>query len=102
MAARRPRLSFQELRSLSRRELLKLGLVAGTGALLPYRFSRADGDENNFQPSPPVTPFQREMPVPPVLQPVSNFTFGPPEPQCSEAVPGFPNLPPPLLYQVPM
>src|SRR5262245_3287809 len=91
--------SRAELRSMSRRELLRRGLVASGSAFLPARGARADGG-GDVQ-SPPVTPFQRNLPVPSVLQPVSSFTVGPAQPQCSSDVPGF-NLPPPILYQVPM
>ena len=102
------RLSRHELRDMSRRELLKLGLVASGGVLLPIRHLRADGDDNSDDDSadgdsqsPPVEPFQREMPVPEVLDPVSRFSVGPADPQCALGVPGF-TLPPPILYEIPM
>ncbi len=103
------RLSRQELRDLSRRELLMLGLVASGGMLLPVRHLRAGGDDNSDDnsdddggsQSPPVEPFQRDLPIPQVLDPVSRFSVGPPEPTCSLEVPGF-TLPPPILYEVPM
>jgi FtsP/CotA-like multicopper oxidase with cupredoxin domain len=91
--------SRAELHSMSRRELLKLGLIASGSAFLPVRGARADGGDDLH--SPPVTPFLRDLPVPPVLQPVNAFTVGPAAPQCSSDVPGF-DLSPPVLYQVPM
>ena len=92
------RLSRRERLSLSRRELLKLGLVASGGVLLPVGRARADDDPQ----SPPVDPFQENLPVPEVLNPVASFSVGPPGPTCSLGVPGFPSLPPPILYEVPM
>jgi spore coat protein A, manganese oxidase len=48
---------------LSRRDLLKLGAMAGAGALfLPKKFAYA-------QASPPLTPFVDPLPIPPVITP---------------------------------
>jgi len=87
----------REREQLSRRELLKLGLVAGGAALVPARRARADDDD---PPSPRIVPFQQDLLFPEVATPVRAFTVGPAEPQCSVDVPGFPDLPPPLLYEV--
>ena len=55
-------------------EMMKLGLVVGGGALLPFRRARADDDPQ----SPPVQPFQQDLPRPPDHEPVSKFSVGAP------------------------
>ncbi len=102
------RLSRRERLTLSRRELLKMGLVASGGALLPLGRVAADSDSDSDSvsedggQSPPVDAFQRDLPIPEVLNPVTSFSVGPREPQCALDVPGFPDLPPPLLYEIPV
>ncbi len=91
------RLKRRELKQLSRREIIKMGLVVSGGALVPWRRLLAEDGVH----SPEVRPFQTPLPIPPVHQPVSRFSVGPPEVQCSLEVPGF-KLPPPVLYEVPI
>jgi len=99
-------MSLNERRSLSRRELIKLGLLVSGSTLLPLRIYGGgddDDDDDDDGGGPPIQPFQRDLLVPPVHQPVSQFSFGPTEPQCSLTFPPpFENLPPPLLYEVRM
>ena len=87
----------RERQRLSRRELLKLGLATSGAALVPARRARADDDRPR---SPQIVPFQQNLLLPEVATPVRAFTVGPPDPQCSLDIPGFPDLPPPLLYEV--
>lgn len=65
---------------LNRRELLKLGALAGSGLLLPVGLQqRSWGKEiyrggnfpqdNDVDPIDPPRPFQVELPIPPILQP---------------------------------
>ena len=87
---------------LTRRQMMKLGLIAGGAAMLPLgsailrtRSVRAHGNEEG---SPAVEPFQVELPIPAVLNSVGS-TFDtsfdrPPGPTCSVDVPDFPS---PLL-----
>jgi len=61
----------------TRRDLLRAAVALGAGAMLP-RWARADGGVNLGRSldkvrSPFLRPFAIEMPVPPVLQPVSPF-----------------------------
>ncbi len=73
------RLSRRERLTLSRRELLKMGLVASGGALLPLGRVAADSDSDSDSvsedggQSPPVDAFQRDLPIPEVLNPVTSF-----------------------------
>ena len=81
-----------------------MGLLAGGTAMLPLQRPEAafdDDDDSDDEGSPPVEPFQRDMPIPEVLQPVDAFSDpNPPGPTCSSLeVPGF-DLPEPLLYEV--
>jgi FtsP/CotA-like multicopper oxidase with cupredoxin domain len=81
---------------VSRRQLLRSGLVAGGGLLLPRRALKAAmglDRGSDLPPSPPVTPFQRDLPLPAVLQPVGALPGGV---QCQLPA----GLPPPLLYEV--
>ena len=87
----------RERARLSRREMLKLGLVTGGAAMVPAPRARADDDD---PPSPPIVPFQQNLLLPEVATPVRAFPVGPAEPQCPLDVPGFPDLPPPELYEV--
>jgi FtsP/CotA-like multicopper oxidase with cupredoxin domain len=69
---------------LSRRELMKMGLLTGTGMLIPKlglsaRAHAAQFGGGSGQPaSPPTTPFLEEMPIPPVQQPVTAPSGPPP------------------------
>lgn len=61
----------------SRRDFLKMGLVAGATSLLP-RWVNADGGVFSTRgrqpfPSPFLQPFISEMPIPPALQPIGQF-----------------------------
>lgn len=58
--------------TLTRRDLMKLAVVGGTGILLP-RGARAYGSHygGGSGSSPPTTPFQVSLPIPPVLAPTS-------------------------------
>jgi len=104
------------MRRLSRRELVKMGLLAGGTAMLPLRppeaaFDDDDDDDSSDDDSsdddrdgggsPTVEPFQREMPIPEVHQSVATFSApNPPGPTCSvPELPGF-DLEEPLLYEV--
>lgn len=59
--------------SLKRRDVLKLGLLSGAGLALPSA-ARADYNSGGggSSGSPAVTPFQRPLPIPPVLAPTSS------------------------------
>ncbi|MFN2503313.1 MAG: multicopper oxidase family protein, partial [Acidimicrobiales bacterium] len=68
---------------LTRRELIRLGLLGGAAAALPLeRLAALASDSDHDSPgyafggnspgSPPVVPFQALLPIPPVLQPVSS------------------------------
>src|SRR5262249_23470741 len=63
----------------TRREWMKLGLLAGGASLLPFdrafgRWAlRRDDDGGNAGNSPPTTPFLQELPIAPVTQPVGMF-----------------------------
>ena len=50
--------------------MMKLGLVAGGGALLPFRRARAGDDPQ----SPPVQPFQQDLTLPPDHEPAKAAT----------------------------
>ncbi len=52
--------------SSKRRDVLKLGLLSGVGLAWP---SPARASHDGGSGSPPVTPFQRPLPIPPVLAP---------------------------------
>lgn len=67
---------------LNRRELLKLGAIAGSGLLLPIGLAQRTWAKDiyeggNFPQDPiadpidPPPPFQVKLPIPPVLQPTS-------------------------------
>jgi spore coat protein A len=56
---------------VSRREALKLGLITGSGLLMP-RGARAQWGGGGASGSPPVTPFTRPLRVPPVIAPSSS------------------------------
>jgi FtsP/CotA-like multicopper oxidase with cupredoxin domain len=75
---------------LSRRDLMKMGLLTSAGYLIPKRglsaraqYSR-DGSSRgcfggfNTPPSPPTTPFVEPMPIMPIHQPVTQFSGPPP------------------------
>src|SRR5262245_25815186 len=64
---------------LTRRGLLRAGIVAGAGMLLRGRPARADQD---FPPSPEVTPFVMDLPVPPAPKAVKAFSA----PDCAPFV----------------
>ncbi|HEY4386002.1 MAG TPA: multicopper oxidase domain-containing protein, partial [Ktedonobacteraceae bacterium] len=58
---------------ITRRHLLKLGLLGGAGLILPLgvlQIPLASIREANAMKSPPVKPFQVPLPILPVLQPV--------------------------------
>ncbi len=74
-------------------EMMKLGLVVGGGALLPFRRARADDDPH----SPPVQPFHQDLPIPPDHEPVSKFSVGAPQPTCTVEVPGLVYDPDPVV-----
>lgn len=57
-----------------------MGLVARGAALVPFGRARAD---DGGRSSPPVEPFQAELPMPAVHQSVSQFSVGPAQPQCT-------------------
>lgn len=59
---------------MNRRELLKLGLYGGmaAGADLMPRAAQAYG-YGYIPPSPPITPFQVPLPIPPVLAPTTSI-----------------------------
>ena len=64
---------------LSRRDLLKMGLLTSTGMLIPKlglsaRAQFSDGSSFGQPASPPTTPFLEEMPLPPVHQPVAQVS----------------------------
>jgi FtsP/CotA-like multicopper oxidase with cupredoxin domain len=72
---------------LSRRDLMKMGLLTSAGMLIPKlglsarahaaQFGGGFGDGG--QPaSPPTTPWMEEMPIPPVAQPVTTVSGPPP------------------------
>src|ERR1700732_4908923 len=91
---------------LSRRDVVKLGLLtaAGTLALKSGLSARANGG-NDTPISPPTRPFVVELPVPPVAQPV-NALF--PSPQAGTVVSEAPRadhqffnqFPPKALYDI--
>ena len=54
---------------LTRRELIKLGLLSGTYTLLDRKWVFAD----NLPPSPPTTPFVMDLPLPPAPWEVAPF-----------------------------
>ena len=100
---------------LSRRDLFKMGLLAGTGMLiakdgLSARAVSAAGTTTGQCASPPTTPFTMAMPIPPVKQTVGSLTPAPTvapntgagegrtRPHQAPDV-GLP-FPPPKLYQV--
>lgn len=61
---------------LSRRDLMKMGLLTGAGMLIPKmglsaRAQFSDGSSFGSPASPVTTPFMEEMPLPPVAQPVT-------------------------------
>src|ERR1700760_404856 len=67
---------------LTRREMIRLGLLTSTGALVVKRglSSRAFADDSsNTPPSPPVTPWSQPMPILPVKAPIApnQMTAGP-------------------------
>jgi FtsP/CotA-like multicopper oxidase with cupredoxin domain len=75
---------------LSRRDLMKMGLLTSAGYLIPKRglsaraqYSR-DGSSRgcfggfNSPPSPPTTPFVEPMPIMPIHQPITQFSGPPP------------------------
>ena len=97
---RRRRRARRRLGRLSRRELVKMGLLASGAALWPLRWLQAAGrdddsdddsvDDDDFGGGPDVIPFERDLPLPEVLEPVTEFSdqnF--PDPACSLEVPGF-------------
>jgi FtsP/CotA-like multicopper oxidase with cupredoxin domain len=65
---------------LSRRQLLKLGLFGVPALTLKPKFSSELWADNNVPSSPRITPFQTELPRPPVIQPVHPSIFPPPAP----------------------
>ena len=69
---------------MRRRDVLKLGLTAGAGSILPGNagvVNAAKGDPDlgsEFDlPSPPTTPFIDPVPVPPFAQQVADFVSEP-------------------------
>ncbi len=96
----------RKLRRLSRRELVKMGLLAGGAAMWPLRGLQATWgddddssvDDDDFGRGPDIIPFERDLPLPEVLEPVTEFSdqnF--PDPTCPLDVPGFGDLPSPIL-----
>lgn len=75
---------------LSRRDLMKMGLLTGTGMLIPKlglsarAYAAQFGGGGSGQPaSPPTTPWMEEMPLPPVAQPVAQTALTGPPPQIN-------------------
>ena len=91
-----------------------MGLLASGAAMWPLRGLQAavgdddDSDDDSvdnddFGGGPDVIPFERDLPLPEVLEPVTEFSdqnF--PDPTCPLDVPGFGGLPSPILYEVRM
>lgn len=68
---------------LSRRDLMKMGLLTSAGFLIPKRGLSARalnsaGVPTGWMPSPTVTPYLDPMPIPPIAQAIPQFTVGPP------------------------
>jgi FtsP/CotA-like multicopper oxidase with cupredoxin domain len=68
---------------LTRRDLMKLGIVVGGHALIRPGLARADGSSGDLPPSPPTTPFIQPLPVPPSPITVPPFVT----PDCNNVVP---------------
>ena len=76
---------------LSRRDLMKMGLLTGTGMLIPklglsaraYAAQFGGGGGSGQPASPPTTPWMEEMPLPPVAQPVAQTALTGPPPQIT-------------------
>lgn len=72
---------------LSRRDLMKMGLLTSTGMLIPKRglsarrlsldFSRGCFGGFGQPESPPTTPYVEPMPIPPIAQPVASLSPAP-------------------------
>src|SRR5262245_50980402 len=72
---------------LTRRDLLKLGIVTGGATLLPGRPLRlSHASSSDLGPSPPTTPFVLELlpgrGIPPLAKPVSRFSTRPDPTDC--------------------
>ncbi len=68
---------------LSRRDMIKAGLLTSAGLLIPKRGLSARalnsaGEPTGWMPSPTVTPFIDPMPIPPIAQSTPQFTVGAP------------------------
>jgi spore coat protein A, manganese oxidase len=59
-------------RHLTRREALKLGALGAWGPLLPPALRSARARAAVAHASPRKAPFQADLPIPPILQPVSH------------------------------
>src|SRR5438128_7343088 len=74
---------------LSRRDLIKLGLLTGSGLLVAKRGLSARAAEAAGElSSPPTTPFVVPLPIPPIAEPVPSLTPAPraePNPAAGEA-----------------
>jgi FtsP/CotA-like multicopper oxidase with cupredoxin domain len=98
---------------LSRRDLMKMGLLTSAGMLIPKQgLSARWADPRAIVPlynpqSPPTTPFIEPLPIPPVKQPVTSLSPVPTASPNTSANEGrtrthqaFTLLPPQKLYQV--
>ncbi len=94
---------------IRRREVLKLGLVAGGSGLLARRAAAADPSDllkflcppdgeppDLATPSPPATPFKAPLFVPPIMQPVAKLD-PPPDPRAHQR---YAEFPPQKLYEI--
>ena len=73
---------------LSRRDLMKMGLLTSAGMLIPKmglsaRAMWRDHNDPGFPASPATTPWMEEMPLPPVAQPVAQSALTGPAPQAA-------------------
>jgi FtsP/CotA-like multicopper oxidase with cupredoxin domain len=89
---------------VTRRELIKMGILGTTGAFLARRGLYGSAAADEVIPSPPTRPFVEPLPVPPVLQPVSSLSPAPsrlPVAGEARALPhqAFARCPPARLYE---
>lgn len=76
--SRRNRLELIDAR-LTRRDLLKLGLLTGAGYLVAKHGLSRHAHADDLPRSPPTTPFVDPLPVPPVKSPVARLDPAPQE-----------------------
>jgi FtsP/CotA-like multicopper oxidase with cupredoxin domain len=88
---------------LSRRDLMRMGLLTGAGLLIPKQGLSSGG----VDPSPPTTPFSQPLAIPPVKTPVTSLSPLPtanPNTLAGEgrtrAHQAFTQLPPAVYYEV--